>query len=527
MSLKLSDNDRTLLSAYMDGELSPDELRRAEQLLGGSPEARTYLGHLRSVRSFSTAAFPTVSAGLAGAAAGKLSGGAITATAKKSAMIKGFTLGGWGTTGLVAAAASVVVGVALSGGGDRKAPVPSSPRATHRAAAPVATPMAAAATPIDVDTNALLVPPMTPSEMVRFAVNGTVPIDAKRKQYLTLASHGDDSMVVALRDNPPADEFVALDEVEPSDWRELDSVHRAIRTSLLNYGNKGIAISCDIPSLRLKALEHLERIGPKLPANLREELEAARRQVDAARESLRVAESARARNTARWSAHPRVPYVVLSFEQIEPNGAPERFRIPDPVNAPTGSYNVMLVDGAALDELRAMTPVVIAAPPAVFTSGTVTTRHLELRQRAATRAFNPTGELPPRPPVPPEQDPEDQSVDQNGFLQGDGDGNLMINSGGNQLMINGNGSMIKSGGQEVMINNNNGEMMIRINGDTIVHKVRNALRVADSTLQRLNREMPALIIKNGKGVLRDGDKVKEWKSQESDEDSVGAGSAPR
>lgn len=460
MSHRLSDSDRTLLSAFMDGELNAGEIRDAEQLLGSSEEARTYLGQLRAVRSFSVQAFPAVPIGAAtgtAAAAGKLTASAISAAAKKSAIAKGFIFGPWSTFGVVAAAASIAVGVtvAMNGGGGAK----QHSEVIHPAASVVQA--AALASPVSVDTNALIVPPMTPAEVVRFAVNGTLPIDSKRKQYLTLAAHGQDSMVVALHDGPPADFAMDLDNVAPSQWRELDSVHRALRTALLQYKGGNIAISCDIPSLQLKTLEHLSRIGSQFPPKLQEELSDAKHRIEAARaklDALRIAKMPNMRSN-------RIPYVVISLNDLDQDGTTESIRIPDQTSAALPkSARFMIVDGVSLGELQALAPpTLFGAVPIPPTPPETFVRRVEVRQRTTTNTvFNPTGERPSTQTLVQQSDTVlTLHPDFNDFFLGDSKATFGFGDSNQQIWFD----------------------------DSLVEKVQQALRIADSTMQHFDLQM--------------------------------------
>jgi hypothetical protein len=464
MSHSLSDNDRTLLSAYMDGEVSADEIRDAERLLDGSEEARTYLEHLHAVQGFSVQAFPALPVGAAtGAALGKLSAGAISAAAKKSALIKGLTLGPWGTVGVFAAAASVAVGVTVavqSHNTEGKYAATAVHRTISRAAMMPA--------PVNVDTSSLIVPPMTPSEVVRFAVDGIVPIDSKRSQFLALASHGRDSIMVSLHSRPSEDFNSELDEIDPTRWQELDSVHRAIRTALLQYKNGGIAIRCDIPALRLKALEHVERLCQQLPVKIQEDLVSVRREVEASRASIQAEEAGMRR--VQIQQGDQIPYVVLSLDDLNENGAPEPIPIPptppippSPYERPSGAVQFVVISGTSLDELRSVAPSAIGerVQAQAYATGNLTTRRVEIRQRPAARAFNPTGELPSmRVQIQQTEGPtEDSNEALNRLLQ-------------------------QAQSQQYLFRN--GQFSIQINNDSLIQSIQHALDAADSTLRQID-----------------------------------------
>src|SRR6478672_1557469 len=110
MQYTLSDNDRVLLSAYFDGELSSTEQLKVEEFLAGSAEAQNYLNDLRALNGLSIAAFPVISIGstsLGTGAAGKLSGSAIKIAAQKTVVAKGFLGGMWGLAGVATTAVAV------------------------------------------------------------------------------------------------------------------------------------------------------------------------------------------------------------------------------------------------------------------------------------------------------------------------------------------------------------------------------------------------------------------------------------
>src|SRR5688572_19896954 len=68
MTTTLTDHERTLLSAYRDGELSGTELAQAEHLLGASADARAYVSDLQALKGFSQVAFPAATSTLSSSA---------------------------------------------------------------------------------------------------------------------------------------------------------------------------------------------------------------------------------------------------------------------------------------------------------------------------------------------------------------------------------------------------------------------------------------------------------------------------
>lgn len=285
MRYNLSDIERTLLSAYMDGELSTSEASRAEALLASSEEARSYLRELRVVDTLSSNAFtvPGATAAAGGSVAGgfssKLSAGAIEAAAEKAIVAKAVTVGSWGLAGVIGTAAAVAVGIALSV--QTPSPVAKSPvaaierphAASVQSAAPSAQPM------VNLDTTNLIVPPMTTSDILAFAVHGTLPLDAKRSRFITLETKGKDSLAVQVHNRAPRDIDRALATIDLSQGQLLDSIERVIRTSLIQ-SKEGIALRADIPALRLGAIRSFEQAAPRMPIQVREQLDRCREQLN-------------------------------------------------------------------------------------------------------------------------------------------------------------------------------------------------------------------------------------------------------
>ncbi len=291
MKYNLNDTERTLLSAYMDGELAPDEVASAERLLSSSDEAQRYLSELRTVEHLSSSALVGVVAsdGVSGGVAAKLTGRAIEAAAKKALFTKAASLGTWGIAGTVGVVATAAVGLALSLSSPKE---PSTARVDR--SAPTAAQPRIAGTPasfVNVDTNNLIVPPMSTSDLVTFAVHGTLPLGDTREQFLTCAPKGSDSLAVRMHSTAP--EAFAADEIgawDPAEIKVLDSMQRVIRTSVLHYANQGIALRADIPTLRLNVIRTLERAAPEMPAQLRARLDRSRTEMMACREMLRSVE---------------------------------------------------------------------------------------------------------------------------------------------------------------------------------------------------------------------------------------------
>lgn len=315
MTYKLSDNERTLLSAYMDGELLPEELREAEQLLARSGDASAYLKELRAVHALSggTLAASCVVDGTSTMLAAKLSGKAIEAAAGRAVLAKTTMAGTWGVAGVVGTVAAVVAGIVLWAGSPD--PGSSGDVAGKRPGATVQTMMQPQAQQsIAMDTSSLLVPPMTPSDLLTFAVDGTLPIDTKGGRYITMGPSNGHALSVEMHDKTPRNLAEQLPSLDGSALAILDSIQRVVRTSLLQCSNERIALRTDMPSLRLGVIRSLEKAAPHLPSQLREQLDRSRTVLMAA-ESANNATGSRA-GAGAGGLKKSVPYMVVQMEGV-------------------------------------------------------------------------------------------------------------------------------------------------------------------------------------------------------------------
>ncbi|MDB5034259.1 MAG: hypothetical protein JWQ98_1500 [Chlorobi bacterium] len=316
---KLSEIDRTLLSAYLDNEVSAVERLRAEQLLASSGHARAYLGELRAVGQLSEAGVivPAVMTSLPGAT--RLTGSAIETIARRAAIKKAMAFTALKIAGVATTAAAVVTGVVLI---TRHPVVKEKPPTAHARVAPRETVSPVAAQPVaNLDTNVFLVPPMTAADLYAFAVHGTLPMDSKRERFITVAPKGKDSLEVHVHADSPVDLREEFKEFDEADLHILDSIQRVIRTSLIQYSNGNIALRADIPSIRLGAIRTLERAKAQLPAQLREQLNRTRAELDRLRPELAAENALRDMPPPRFSYQGNVPkknvvvpYMVLSLK---------------------------------------------------------------------------------------------------------------------------------------------------------------------------------------------------------------------
>jgi hypothetical protein len=306
MTTRLTDNERSLLSAYRDGEVSGGEKAQAERLLEASQEAREYLHDLRSLNQISNAVFPAVSASAVGVGMGsKLTSSAIQSAAH-GATHTGASIG-WGWIGLAAAAATTVAVLTATLGDDDAS---SAPRAAVSAPTVGVTPAG-----LEVDSSALLVPAITNQELIDFAMTGQLPIDSSRECYLTVApKQGELAIEVHTA---PKSVSAELQRIDLGAVPGIDSIERAIRTSLLQSSGKGIAVRADLPTLRLRVLAELEE-SDDLPADVRRAMSSTR--VELEREYQRMSGELRSsRLSARRDrdASGQTRYLVIAGTDLQ------------------------------------------------------------------------------------------------------------------------------------------------------------------------------------------------------------------
>ncbi|MEO5928801.1 MAG: hypothetical protein ABIR47_02605 [Candidatus Kapaibacterium sp.] len=355
---KLSEIDQTLLSAYLDNEVSAAERLSAEQLLATSAHARAYLGELRAVGELSEAGViaPAAIAALPGAA--KLTGSAIETIARQAVIKKAMALTALKVAGVATTAAAVVTGAVLIMGHPA---VKEKPPTAHANVAPRENAQPAAAQRVaSLDTNDFLVPPMTAADLYAFAVHGTLPMDSRRECFITVAPKGKDSLEVHLHADSPVDLREEFKEFDEADLHILDSIQRVIRTSLIQYSNGNIALRADIPSIRLGAIRTLERANAQLPAQIRAELDRTRAELDRIRPEIALENAMRSMPPPRLTYQgyaPKgnvIPYMVLTMK----DGPGERRATHTHTNTAgqlfysVGSRNTVLIDQNQLGSLE-------------------------------------------------------------------------------------------------------------------------------------------------------------------------------
>lgn len=314
MNHRLTENERGLLSAYLDGELNDVDRLGAERLLAESGDARRYLEELRAIEKISSSALTVPLSADAMIIATRLTGSSIK-TAAGSAALKTGLLGSWGTLGIggLVTAAAVTVGVMIWPGRQLttdNTPVSRPPYVTGLQATPV----------VNLDSSSVIVPPMTAGELVTFAVDGTLPIDAARERFITVASRSADSLAVALHAGTPKENLTReLARLTPSAIPSYDSLMRISRLVVLRSNDGAIAVSPTVPQLRLRILQSLARLESS------DVSQACRTRIARAEEELAVIRAKQGVERSRESFEELVaaldgkresPYILIST----PNG---------------------------------------------------------------------------------------------------------------------------------------------------------------------------------------------------------------
>jgi len=270
MNQRLTENERGLLSAYLDGELTGVEREQAERLLAGSAQARAYLSELKALDRLSSQVLGlSLPAGTV-AAASRITASSIKAAAGVSGVKTGI-IGSWGgfALGGLVTAAVVTVGVIVWPGADDDMSSLRSSRSD--------VPSVPVRPALNLDSSSVIVPEMTPVELVAFAVDGTLPIDVARRKFITIASRSADSLAVALHSTAPKNDLVReLARLGPSAIPSYDSLIRISRLAVLRSNDGAIAVSPSVPELRRRILESLARVDPAdVSPSMRARFEAA------------------------------------------------------------------------------------------------------------------------------------------------------------------------------------------------------------------------------------------------------------
>lgn len=280
MSYTLSEQDKSLLSAFHDGETTASEAAEARHLLERSPEARAWLRDARSVRTMSVEAshrtpLPSTSA--------KLTGPVIAAAAQKGIVSGGgFFAAARSPLGLAGATAVVLI----AGAAFMLQQLKDDPaRGTHddligavAGAGPHAT-GGPAAVPV-LDSDPLAVPPITAGDLAGFALDGVLPINSERTQFVCM-EHMNDPATTTIREIEGRFGTLGGEHV-----RALDSLAELLRGAVVRLQGNAYAVRSDLPELRMAIIGELEEA--RLTDGARKRLNAAREEARQNGERLRT-----------------------------------------------------------------------------------------------------------------------------------------------------------------------------------------------------------------------------------------------
>lgn len=317
MSHTLSDQEKSLLSAFHDGEATPREAAQARQLLERSPEATSWLQDARAVRNMSVeTAMRTPLPPLSG----KLTGSAIVRAAAGGGGGGGFFAVARSPLGLAGAAALLLAGAVWTYG-ELKNPAPfESGRQTEIAAVPEANPpqvLATADLSPQPGANPVMIPPITARDLAGFALDGALPINAERTRFVGMGSN-EANVTAAVREIEEG-----MRKLEPLQARALDSLAELLRSSVIRLQGNGLAVRSDLPDLRLAVIERL-RQSP-LSGTARTELNTARRKAQENRTKvLSSLEAEMKRMEAGLLAAGETPYVFIESSRTVENPAGDR-----------------------------------------------------------------------------------------------------------------------------------------------------------------------------------------------------------
>ena len=245
MSDILTEKEKALLSAYHDGELSGTEYAEAEHLLGSSTEAQAWLEDASRVRSLSidAAIKPTF------AVTDKLTGSAIATAAARGGgrgVVSTLTHSSWGITGAVGL---LVIGAIFltdpfGTGENPEAGLPANALAYEASVAPVSS--------LEPEDAAVTVPPISARDLVSFALQGTLPTNAERTEYVAFSADGasDERMAREIESG--------LGNLGKGHLRTLDSLAELLRTAVLKKNEGTYAVRQDLSALREEVIEQMQ-----------------------------------------------------------------------------------------------------------------------------------------------------------------------------------------------------------------------------------------------------------------------------
>ena len=243
MSYILTENEKVLLSAYHDGELSGSEFADAEKLLQNSAEARRWLRDAGTVGKLSRTSVVRPGAALRSS---KLTGQAIASVASRRGGLGTFSNmvhSPWSAVGAVGLllAGTMLLTDPFSSEGEKKRPLLAGLAGTTEILS------------IGPEEEAVsVIPPITPSDLAGFALEGRLPMNSERTEYLALAS-GEISDEQALLEIE-----AGLGSLERNRLRTLDSLTELLRTAVLRRGGDAYAVRPDLPTLRQEMIEQIQ-----------------------------------------------------------------------------------------------------------------------------------------------------------------------------------------------------------------------------------------------------------------------------
>ena len=271
MSYKLTEKEKTLLSAYHDGELSSAEHAEVEKLLRRSTEAQSWLRGADAVRRLSMTAVVLPEAA---SRSTKLTGSAIAAASRRGGVgtVSYMVHSPWTAVGLLSL---LLIGAVYLM--DPFAPSSEGLTATNRVVS-TSGEMSPETVTLPASDTKSMVPPITPRDLIGFAVDGMLPVNADRTKYLAVGSpnHSSDEMVRELESQ--------LSGLASVHLLTLDSLAKLLRSAVLQARNGTYAVRQDLSALREDVIEQIERAP--LSAKTSEQLTKAKQQAKQVREDV-------------------------------------------------------------------------------------------------------------------------------------------------------------------------------------------------------------------------------------------------
>lgn len=275
MRYTLTEQEIALLSAYHDGEVTAAERAEVQRLLERTPEAQAWLRDAKSVQTLSVGAITAATMGMSSSS--KLSGQAIVAAAAKRGP-GGFFSAMQSPLGMAGVAAVLVAGAILafkpfqntSSISEQETSISVAEERTQTQEEPTvsAIPASYLAT---LDTSALMVPPITAHDLVHFALQGVIPINDERTQFVGMDSDSDSDIEPSLARSIES----RLGLLDKSGIKTLDSLAKLLRSSVVKVQENSCAASSDIPDIRLSVIQKLEETS-SLPKTARRSLAVAK-----------------------------------------------------------------------------------------------------------------------------------------------------------------------------------------------------------------------------------------------------------